>query len=204
MQLDEALRQIADIRQHLARTDLFRGYRSITVASSGLAAIVVATLQPLWVTSVETQLTRYLALWLSVATLSVVLVAAKLYLRARRSDSGLARQQTVLAVEQFLPSIAIGGLLTICIAGAAPHVAWMLPGLWALMFGLGIFASSRLLPRQVIWVATYYVLCGCLCLLWGQGERALSPWLMGGTFGGGQLLGAGILYWTLERTNAAP
>jgi hypothetical protein len=36
-------------------------------------------------------------------------------------------------------------------------------------------------------------------LLWGRGEVALSPWLMGIIFGGGQLLTAAILYLTLER-----
>jgi hypothetical protein len=58
-----------------------------------------------------------------------------------------------------------------------------------------------LLPRQVFWVAAYYVLCGLGCLLLGKGENALSPWQMGISFGGGQLLGAAILYWTLERTD---
>ena len=202
MQLEEALRQIADIRQQLSRSDLFRGYRSTTVALSGLAGITAAALQPLWVPSPEAQLARYLTLWLSVAALSLAMAAAELSLRAWGTVSSLARQQTLLAVEQFLPSIAIGALLTLCIAGAAPHVAWVLPGLWALVYGLGIFASSRLLPRTVVWAAVYYVLCGCACLVWGQGELALSPWLMGVTFGGGQLLGATILYFTLERADA--
>ncbi|MEZ6044679.1 MAG: hypothetical protein R3C11_03665 [Planctomycetaceae bacterium] len=47
----------------------------------------------------------------------------------------------------------------------------------------------------------YYVMCGCLCLIVGQGELAYSPWLMGITFGLGQLISAFILYWTLERVD---
>ena len=39
--------------------------------------------------------------------------------------------------------------------------------------------------------------------MWGQGDNAFSPWQMGISFGGGQLLGAMILYWTLERTDVA-
>ena len=67
-------------------------------------------------------------------------------------------------------------------------------GLWSLVYGLGVFASYRLLPPQVFWVGSYYVLCGCGCLVWGQGEHAFSPWQMGVSFGGGQMLGAATLY----------
>ncbi len=79
----------------------------------------------------------------------------------------------------------------------------MLPGLWSLVFSLGIFASYRLLPRQSLWIGFYYAVCGCLCLLWGQAENVLAPWQMGLSFGGGQLLGAAMLYWNLERTHGS-
>jgi hypothetical protein len=55
----------------------------------------------------------------------------------------------------------------------------------------------------VVWVGVYYAVCGCGCLVGGQGHHAFAPWQMGVTFGGGQLLGAAILYWTLERTDAS-
>jgi hypothetical protein len=48
-------------------------------------------------------------------------------------------------------------------------------------------------------VGLYYVAAGAACLIWGGGASAYSPWQMALSFGGGQLLGAGVLYWTLER-----
>ncbi len=72
----------------------------------------------------------------------------------------------------------------------------MLPGLWSIVFGLGVFASYRLLPSATFWVATYYMIAGGVCLIIGQGPRALSPWLMVITFGVGQSIAAAILYWT--------
>jgi hypothetical protein len=203
MQLDEALRQISDIRQQMARSEVFRGYRSITVGFSGVAALSAAALQPLWVASPEIELGRYLALWLGVAAASLIVAGTEMYWRARRAGPGLAREQALLAVEQFLPCIVVGALLTFCIYRSAPHVAWMLPGLWSLIFGLGIAALYRSLPRQVFWVGSFYIFCGCGCLLWGRGENELSPWQMGISFGGGQLLGAAILYLTLERTDVS-
>ncbi|HWL94878.1 MAG TPA: hypothetical protein VNT79_15270 [Phycisphaerae bacterium] len=203
MQLDEALRQISDIRQQMARSEVFRGSRSITIGFSGVAGLSAALLQPQWVASPELELGRYLALWLAIAAVSLIVAGAEMFWRARRAGSGLARQQTLLAVEHFLPCVIVGALLTLCIYRAAPHAAWMLPGLWSLIYGLGISALNRLLPRQIFWVGCYYILCGCGCLLWGQSENALSPWQMAISFGGGQLLGAAILYWTLERTNVS-
>jgi hypothetical protein len=203
MQLDEALRQISDIRQQMARSEVFHGYRSITVGFSGIAGLFAAAIQPWWAPSPEIDLGRYLGLWLGVAAVSLTVAGIELYWRAQRAGPGLARQHTLLAIEQFLPCVLVGALLTLCIYRSAPHVAWMLPGLWSLIYGLGVFASYRLLPLQVFWVGVYYVLCGFGCLLLGLGEHVLSPWQMGISFGGGQLLGAAILYWTLERTDVS-
>ncbi len=201
MELREALCQIAEIRQQMARSEVFRGYRSVTVGCSGVLALLAAVCQPYLVTSPGNDLQRYLLLWISVAAVSLMVAGIEMWWRARISESALARQMTLLAVEQFLPSVVVGALLTLCIYRSAPQVAWMLPGLWSLVFSLGIFASYRLLPREVFWVGLYYAACGVGCLHWGQADSAFSPWLMGISFGGGQLLGAAILYWTLERTD---
>ncbi len=69
LELREALKQIADIRQQMARSEVFRGYRSFTVALSGVLGLAAAILQTQWVASPATDLTRYLALWLGVALL---------------------------------------------------------------------------------------------------------------------------------------
>ena len=53
-------------------------------------------------------------------------------------------------------------------------------------------------------VAVYYLAAGIFCLAWAQDEHAFSLWAMAVPFGVGQLLAAGILYWTLERTHGEP
>ena len=136
MQLDEALRQISDIRQQMARSEVFRGYRSATVGFSGVVGVLVAVFQPLWVASPESELGRYLGLWLCVAAVSLVVAGGEMWWRARSTGSELARQRTLLAVQQFLPCVVVGALLTVSIYRGAPHVAWMLPGLWSLVYGL--------------------------------------------------------------------
>ncbi|QDU82297.1 hypothetical protein Pla110_40520 [Polystyrenella longa] len=199
MELYEALHQITAIRQQMAKSEVFRGYRSVTVGFSGLLGLFAASIQTEWVAAPTEHLERYLALWFFVAILSIVLVGLELYWRAFCIGSGMMKQMTISAVGQFLPCILIGGLLTTCIFKAAPEVAWMLPGLWSLLFGLGIFSSYRMLPSPICWVGAYYVLCGCGSLMFGQEEYPLSPWQMGISFGGGQFIAAFCLYWTLER-----
>lgn len=201
MELREALQQITDIRQQMARSEVFRGYRSLTVGFSGLLGLTAAMIQSTYVPSPQDDLKRYLVLWVSVATISAGVAGAELYWRAKHAGPGLSRDLTRLAVEQFAPCLVVGALLTLAIYLGARDVAWMLPGLWSLLFSLGIFASCRLLPSQVIWAGLYYVACGCVCLRWGS-HHAFSPWQMALCFGGGQLLCASILFWTLERNDA--
>jgi hypothetical protein len=202
MELREALTQISEIRRQVARTELFRGYRALPVAFSGLLALVAAGFQQLWLPDPAHNIAAYLALWVGTALISVLATGMEMALYYRRCGSSLAWQTTWLAVGQFLPCLAAGGLLTFVVAAHAPDNLWMLPGLWAMLFSLGIFASYRLLPKATFWIGLFYMAAGTLCLT--LREAALSPWAMGIPFGGGQLLSAAILYWTLERHDGEP
>jgi hypothetical protein len=82
-----------------------------------------------------------------------------------------------------------------------PQDAWLLPGLWAVVFSLGIFASCRFLPKQMFGVGAWYLAAGLVCLLVAAGHHALSPWAMGVPFGIGQLLVAAVLYFGFEDTD---
>ncbi len=200
MEVRQALAQVSEIREHLARTEVFRGYRSLTVGFSGLVGLTAAAAQAFWLPRPTERLGAYLALWIGAAAINVAVVGVEIWSRARKARLALTRRTTIFAVEQFLPSLVAGGLLTIVIVQRASQSVWMLPGLWALLFSLGIFASCRLLPRAVSIAGAWYLVGGVLALAWGQGEAALSPWSMGITFGVGQLLTAVILHYTLERS----
>jgi hypothetical protein len=199
MELHEALTQITEIRARIARTETFRGYRAATVAFSGVVGIGAAIVQALTIPHPRQQVAAYLTLWVSAAALNLLTVGLELSLRCRRAVSPRTTRLTRLAVEQFLPCVAAGVVVTGTLATVAPQALWVLPGLWAVLFSLGVFASCRLLPRPTFWAGVYYLAAGGVCLGLGDGPYALSPWLMAGTFGGGQLLTAAILFWTLER-----
>jgi hypothetical protein len=97
-----------------------------------------------------------------------------------------------MAVEQFLPSVAAGALITIVLVHYVPSVLWMLPGLWQVIFSIGVFSSCRFLPRPMIAAAAWYLFTGLLCIALGD-NRALAPAAMGLSYGIGQLIVAAIL-----------
>jgi hypothetical protein len=204
MELHEALTQITEIRLQLARTEVFRGYRAAPVALSGLLAFAAAGAQSAWIPDPARQVGAYLALWIGAAVISAMAAGVGMAVGDRHPASSWRRRITWLAVEQFVPCLGAGGLVTAVIALYAPEALWMLPGIWQVLFSLGVFASCRLLPRATFAVAVFYLAAGCACLALARGEHALSPWAMAVPFGAGQLLAAAVLYWTLERRDVEP
>jgi hypothetical protein len=197
MELREALTQISEIRQRVAQAEVFRGYRAVPVAFSGLLALATALVQMFCLPEPQSNTPAYLALWVSAAGVSILATGLEIYLHHRHARSPLARQLTWLALRQFAPCLVAGALVFLAVVTYASDLLWILPGLWAMLFSLGIFASYRLLPKPTFWVGTFYMFAGTMLLT--LREDALSPWAMGLPFGAGQLFAAAILYWTLER-----
>jgi len=202
MELREALTQISEIRQRVAQAEVFRGYRSVPVAFSGLLALATAGVQSVCLPQPAQNAAAYLALWVTAALVSMSATGLELVLHHRHARTPLALQLTWLALRQFAPCLMAGGLVTLGVVSYAPDILWILPGLWSILFSLGIFASYRLLPKPTFWVATFYMIAGAMLLT--LREDALSPWAMGIPFGGGQLFAAAVLYWTLERPDVEP
>jgi hypothetical protein len=202
MELQEALTQISEIRQRVAQTEVFRGYRAVPVALSGLLAVTMAAVQSWLLPEPAGSVTLFFGLWVGAAVLSMMATGLEVIIHQRHARLPVAKQLTWLALCQFAPCLVSGALLAFVILTYVPDVAWMLPGLWALLFSLGIFASYRLLPKPTFWVAVFYMIAGTMLLT--LHEAALSPWAMGLPFGIGQLFAAAVLYWTLERDDVEP
>jgi hypothetical protein len=191
--LYKALAQIQAIRGQVARGSEFRGYGPETVAATGLLAMAAAGLQAVAVKNPTANMLGYLVLWITTAAVAVLVTGFQTITRTRRVHSGLARQMIFSAAESFLPAIAAGMLVTLALVRSDAQDLWLLPGLWQIFYGLGIFASCRFLPRQMFAVGVWFLATGTLCLAMGMGQHALSAWEMGFPFGIGQLLIAAVL-----------
>ncbi|HEY4261448.1 MAG TPA: hypothetical protein VGM98_14870 [Schlesneria sp.] len=191
--LQEALQDISAIRHQMARAEQFRGYRAVPVCMSGLFAVVGGLLQAAWISDPQVEIKQYLFVWLSVAAASQVVCLASIWRRYRMSKGLLHQETTHLALGQFYPCLVAGALLTFVIVKSVPQAVGMLPGLWAVLFSLGLFASLRLLPRPMVGVACYYLVGGLYVVSLENSPSALGPWTMPLLFGVGQLLTAAIL-----------
>ena len=192
--LQQALSAIHSIRNQVAHGTQFRGYGPASIAASGILALLVAAVQTQWMPKpAKADLTIWLGVWAGTAVVSVFLTGIETFARARRVHVGFAREMVQSAVAQFLPAVMVGFLLTAVMMRVAPAESWMLPGLWALIFSLGVFASCRFLPRQMFAVGVWYLAAGLFCLAAASTARVLSPWAVGIPFGVGQLLVAAVL-----------
>ena len=201
--LNEALTEITTIRRQIVRTAEFRGYGPVTVAMTGLVAIAAAEVQARLLPSASHDIVIYLTLWISTAAIAISLIGFEMIIRSRTIHSSLGPEMILHAVEQLVPSGVAGALLTAVLIRVAPESVWMLPGLWQILFSLGVFASARFLPRAVFVVAAWYLFAGLICLAIAASVRLLSPWMMGLPFGIGQLLAAAILQWSETGTDGS-
>ena len=192
--LDKALAEINAIRSQMARDTEFRGYGPATFAATAALAALAGVAQAIWLKDPGRDVAAYLTLWVLIAGASIVLIGLDMVTRSRRIHSGLAEEMIHAAIEHFLPSAVAGALLTLVLIHFAPQVLWMAPGLWQLVFGLGVFASCRFLPRPMAIVGAWYIGWGLACLAVAQGPNAFAPWAMGVGFGVGQSLVAIVLW----------
>lgn len=192
--LQKALADIGSIRQQLAAGTLFRGLGPAVVATTGLLAAVTATAQSLWLAEPGQPPIQFLAAWAVTAILNAGLIGAEMIARTRRHHAGLADAMLMNAVGQALPAGVAGVGIALVLIQFAPDTLWVLPGLWQIFVGLGIFASVRSLPRTVTLAGAWYVAAGVLVLALSCQTQTLSPWAMGLPFVVGQLLLAAILH----------
>lgn len=201
--LRRALGDIHAIRKQVADRTEFRGYGPAAMVCAALFAVTAAMVQPHVVPDAAHMPVRYLSVWFVAAVLSLSVSAVTVYTRSRRMHSGLSDEMIRMAAQQFVPSLLAGLMVTLVLVFMVPQVVWMLPGLWQVIFSLGVFASCRSLPRAMFAPACLFLATGVAAMAIGD-ARALQPWVMGVPFALGQLMIAAVLrfYGTAEEEDA--
>ena len=195
--LERALSDIADIRNKVAQTRLFRGFGPLVIAATGVLALVLAAAQSAG--SVPT-LPKMLYAWVILAICSVGLIGCEMWALSKRAHGAVAGTFLWAMIEKFLPAIFAGGAIGWAILSQAPDVSWTLPGLWLILVSLGLFSALSMLPKRLVLVAAWYFLSGVTVFILTASHLNPSPWLMGLPFGVGQLLMAALLQWAPEES----
>jgi TctA family transporter len=190
MDLSRALADIAAIHQQMAKGEIYRGYRPLPIAASGLIGFAAAWLQAPGLGRSDP--VGFVLYWSAIAALAGFVGASEIIHNYVVHDDTAARRQTRRVVGQFLPSVLAGAIVTASFVRLSAALVPLLPGLWAICFGIGTFASGPYLPRASNVIAVFYYAAG-VALLWNARADALSGWWVGGTFGVGQLMAAIVL-----------
>ncbi|MDP6113802.1 MAG: hypothetical protein QGF00_31100 [Planctomycetota bacterium] len=198
MEIQKALDQIAEINRHLAKTEICRAFRSVPVGMTGIVAIAGGMLMPAVITAPTPA--SFVTYWVTLAILNVALVSAQVsaeYLGAGSRERNLVWR----VIGQLFPALAAGAVITLVFVWAARDLVSYLPGLWMLIFSLGLFSARPYLPRTLGWVALFYGAAGTILLMKTPENLTSANLYMGAVFGGGQLLSSLVFYWNLERGN---
>jgi hypothetical protein len=196
MEVRDALDQLDRIHDQLTKTEVYRGFRVPAVALVGCVGLLAATAQQ-WVVS-HNDPAAFVWYWSAIGAAGVMLgfgAAVRSYL-FREDD--YERRRTRRVMGQFLPCVLAGGLLTVALARTDAFIP-LLPGVWAVVFGLGVVAVRPHLPRVVGIIGVCYVLAGGLLLAWKPPEP--SGWCVGGVFGIGHLITAAVLWYGTGEDN---
>ncbi len=192
MRVDDALRQIEVIHDQLDKSEAYRGLQVGGVAAAGVLGLVAAAAQDRLVDA-----DQFITYWVAVATVGAVLSGASALYAFLRLEDAWTRRKTARLFSQFFPALVAGAVVTWVFAQA--ELTLYLPGLWSLVFGLGVLAARPHLPRAIGWVSLFFLACGCGLLFWTTQGVPLSGWQVGGVFGLGHLASAYVLSRNLER-----
>lgn len=197
MELQKALSQLADIHAQVLRSEVFRGYRAVTMLSTGAIAVVAAFAQATLVP--PTDLIGFVLYWVLVACICAGVSAADMIFNTRQLTSQRLRRRSLMVVSQSLPALAAGALMTGFLMYLNRDLGALLPGLWTMLYSLSLFAARPYLPRAIGWVGAFYLATGAAMLWRAEVGRIPSPWEMGLAFGVGQAALAVVFYLNLER-----
>jgi hypothetical protein len=198
MDAARALDQIAEIHRQMAKGEVYRGYRSLPVAVSGAIGLVAAWFQPLGLAARDS--IGFVVYWTAVAAAAALVGSSEILFNYAMKEDASGRRRTRRVAGQFAPALAGAVAITIGLVRFDPALVVLLPGVWAIAFGVAVFACRPYLPRASGWVALVYFGAGVALLWGGHGADPIGGWAVGGTFGIGQLLAAAVLWWNLERT----
>jgi hypothetical protein len=196
-----AIADLDEVRTRLAAVQRFRGLSGPAALASGLGALGTGAVQlaVLPYPRGADDASRYVALWIACLAFALAVNYGAVAVWLIKNWSSRTRTELRTAALTITPSIAAGGAFTAALL--ARGEVGLLPGTWALLYGLGLLAARPMLPRGVVFAAVGFAATGA-ALLFAGGTNALAWWVMPSTFGLGQV-GIALLLLRDEASRAA-
>lgn len=166
---DRALQDLSFIRRTMEGAASFTDVPGWGLVSVGATALVAAPLA-----HSQSDPARWLVVWMAAATVGASIGGAAMYAKMRkRVGDGGARLLSVPARKflfSFWPAVLVGAVLTFALVdvytpGIPPALtARVLPGLWLLLYGMGVTTAGTFSVRAVPLMGFGFITLGVLAL----------------------------------------
>ncbi len=147
------------------------GWGTVVIGATAIGAAALA--------AITHSTTRWIFIWLCEAALSVVISVYTMALKARAAKLPLWSEPARKILFSFAPPMAGGALLTLVLfeRGLVP----LLPGVWMLLYGIGVVAAGTFSVRIVPVMGCCFLLAGIVAVLL---PVTWSDAILGAAFGG--------------------
>ena len=184
MDVTRAIADLDEVRSRLASVQRFRGLSGPAALASGVGAFACGLLQLSAAPNPHgAEAGSYVAIWIACLAFALAVNYGAVAVWLVKNWSWRTRIELQTAAVAIVPSVVAGGAFTAALL--ARGEIGLLPGTWALCYGLGLLAARSMLPRGVGAVAIAFAAVGS-ALLFATGTNALAWWVMPLTFGFGQ------------------
>jgi hypothetical protein len=160
-----ALDNLRYIRQTMERAGSFTAVPGIGGIFMGATAIAAA-----WIAATQPDATRWFAVWLSEATLALLIGIGAAARKSAHARIPLLSAPGRKFVAGFGPSMAAGALLTAVLFRVG--VTSVLPGVWLLLYGAGVVSGGAASVRVVPLMGACFMAVGTAALVapasWGN------------------------------------
>lgn len=197
--LTEALHSLSEIHAHLAKGEVYQGVKARQVMLSGMIGILAAIVQPRMIS--EGDVDGFVWYWLLTAAVCALAGTSGAIFSYFLGDDELSRRRARIVAGQLVPCLAAGAFLTLALLPVMDRCIGMLPGLWAMLYALGLFSTRPYLPRATGWVGLYFLVAGTLLVSLLPLTAIPSPWTIALVFAAGQFGLALVLHRNAEREN---
>lgn len=178
---DRAAKDLSFIRRTMEGAASFTDVPGWGLVGVGATALVAAPLAHR-----QTHPGHWLAVWIGTSLIGASMGGAAMYAKMRRRVGGDGTLQLSVPARKFLfsfwPAMLAGAVLTVALAdpytpGIAPHVTErVLPGLWLLLYGIGITTAGAFSIRAVPLMGFGFLALGIIALLvpWVNGDVMMA------------------------------
>lgn len=180
---ERALDDLSFIRRTMEGASAFTDVSGWGLAAAGATALGAAALSAQQPTA-----TRWLAVWVVEALIGAAIGTATTLHKIRRrnghtDDAPLLNTPARRFSLSFWPAIVAGGVLTAALVdwptlATNPHPPHTLPGLWLLIYGLGVLTAGAFSVRAIPVMGAGFMLLGAATLLLPLAHVAVNGTLM--------------------------